>query len=88
MSTNIHFPSDNSLLADGIRVLSRLLQRAKQLWPRYKTLNKRLFRNCYRSARKISQRIDNLSRSRNQAGRSGRQQAYQELLIIALLKIL
>ena len=29
VATNIHFPSDNSLLVDGVRVLTRLLQQRK-----------------------------------------------------------
>ncbi|MDZ4875783.1 MAG: hypothetical protein CLLPBCKN_005203 [Chroococcidiopsis cubana SAG 39.79] len=31
VATNIHFPSDNSLLVDGVRVLSRLLCKAKEI---------------------------------------------------------
>jgi transposase, IS5 family len=31
VATNIHFPSDNSLLGDGVKVISRILSQAKSI---------------------------------------------------------
>jgi transposase, IS5 family len=54
VATNIHFPSDNSLLVDGVKVISRLLSKAKEiLLPDLKKINLSIFRNRHRTARKI-----------------------------------
>jgi IS5 family transposase len=46
VETNIHFPSDNSLLTDGVRVLSRLLREARKLLLHQNcSANRRLFQN-------------------------------------------
>jgi IS5 family transposase len=59
VTTNIHFPSDNSLLVDGVRVLTRLLQQARKLLLQHNcSVNAQLFRNRNRTARRISRRID------------------------------
>jgi IS5 family transposase len=51
--TNIHHPTDGSLLADGARVLSRLLRRAKRLLGEGTDLGKALFRDRTRSVRAL-----------------------------------
>lgn len=54
VATNIHFPSDNSLLVDGVKVISRLLSQAKEILLRdSKNINLSIFRNRHRTARKI-----------------------------------
>lgn len=84
VETNIHFPSDNSLLVDGVRVLTRLLQQARKLLLAHNcSLNAQLFRNRNRTARRISRRIDSLSRTRTQRGSEQRKQAYEKLLEVA-----
>ena len=45
VETNIHYPTDSSLLADGVRVLGRSLRRAKALVGRLAVLDQRVFRN-------------------------------------------
>lgn len=81
VATNIHFPSDNSLLVDGVKVISRLLLRAKEISiANSKYINSSLFRNRYRTARRISRQIDGLSKTRNQSGRQKREQAYSKLI--------
>jgi IS5 family transposase len=83
VSTNIHFPSDNSLLVDGVKVISRLLSQAKEVLLRSsKSVNSSLFRNRHRTARRISRQIDSLSKTRNQSGRQKREQAYSKLIQI------
>ena len=80
VATNIHFPSDNSLLVDGVRVMSRLLYKAKEILSSNSKIHPRLFQNRYRTARKISRNIDSLSQARSQWGRQNREQAYRQLL--------
>ena len=84
VATNIHFPSDNSLLVDGVKVISRLLSQAKVILLRdSKNINLSIFRNRHRTARRISREIDSLSKTRNQSGRQKREKAYSKLINIA-----
>lgn len=55
VETNIHPPTDNSLLGDGVRVISRMLKRAHVLLG--DTLDKTLFRDRTRSAKRIARHI-------------------------------
>lgn len=58
VATNIHFPSNNSLLVDGVKVISRLFSQAKKILLRYsKNVNLSIFRNRHRTARRISNGI-------------------------------
>jgi IS5 family transposase len=57
VETNIHFPSDSTLLWDCVRVLTRLALRLKKLLP--KAVGR--FRNRTRSARRRMQRIQRLT---------------------------
>jgi len=81
VATNIHFPSDNSLLGDGVKVIGRILAQAKFIIiPTLKTINSSLFRNRYRTARRIARQIDSLSKTKNQSGQQKRKQAYMKLI--------
>jgi IS5 family transposase len=60
--TNIHHPTDGSLLADGVRVLSRLLRRAKALLGDRPDLGKEAFRNRSRSVRELVRRLHRQAR--------------------------
>jgi len=62
VETNIHYPTDSSLLADGVRVLGRTLSRAKALVGEGAELTKKTFRNRTRSARNAARQIQRLSR--------------------------
>ena len=57
VETNIHHPTDSTLLADGVRVLGRTLTRARQLLGEKLDVPKRLFRNRTRSAKKAARQI-------------------------------
>ena len=84
VATNIHFPSDNSLLVDGVKVISRILSQAKVImFANSKTINSSVFRNRHRTARRISRQIDGSSKTRNQYGRQKREQAYSKLIQVA-----
>jgi IS5 family transposase len=81
VATNIHFPSDNSLLVDGVKVISRILSQSKSIiLANSKSINLRIFRNRYRTARRISREIDSFSKTRNESGKQKRKQAYMKLI--------
>ena len=64
VETHIHYPTDNSLLADGVRVLGRMLTRAKTLVDgRTVRWRKSLFCNHARSARRLARQIAQRARS-------------------------
>jgi IS5 family transposase len=79
VETNIHYPTDSSLLADSVRVLGRTLQRAKALIQEQSGLAKELFRNRTRSAQRTARQIGRLSRG----GQARTQTAYRKLVSIA-----
>ena len=54
VETAVHYPTDSSLLADGVRVLSRLVDRARDV---LKASAEACFRNRTRSAKQLAQRI-------------------------------
>jgi IS5 family transposase len=62
VESNIHYPTDSSLLADSVRVLGRTLQRTKALIQEQSGLAKEIFRNRTRSARRAARQIGRLSR--------------------------
>jgi len=57
VETNIHYPTDSSLLYDGVRVLSRTLQQAQQVLRATATLAKDVFRDRTRSAKRAARQI-------------------------------
>src|SRR5713226_6026893 len=59
--SHIHYPTDSSLLVDGVRVLSRLLERA-QPYLRGRLQRSAVCRNRTRSARRRARHIAQLSR--------------------------
>lgn len=67
VETNIHYPSDNSLLYDGVRVISRLLKRAKGVLSQGEALAKTVFRDRTRSAKRVSQQLGRQARRGSQA---------------------
>ena len=70
VETNIHYPTDSSLLADGVRVLGRTLSRAKVVMGAGAGLAKKAFRNRTRSARNAVREIQRLSRQGKEKVRS------------------
>jgi transposase, IS5 family len=59
VETNIHHPTDSALLLDGVRVLSRLLRRAKRMLgaESVQRLGGEIFRTRNRSVRRVAQRL-------------------------------
>jgi IS5 family transposase len=82
VETNIHHPTDSSLLADGVRVLSRALGRARDVLQVAATntvpVAKAVFRNRTRSARNAAREI---ARQAQKAGECT-QRTYRKLLRI------
>ena len=79
VETNIHHPTDSSLLADGVRVLGRTLSQAWQSLGDKLDLPQRLFRNRTRSAKKAARQIAKGSRQ----GKVAIQAHYRHLLEVA-----
>ena len=78
--TNIHYPTDSSLLLDGVRLLSRWLGEAETLLPARMRANG-LCRKRVRSARRRAHQIGRLTRQASKATRkhSGAQQVKKSL---------
>jgi transposase, IS5 family len=76
VETNIHYPTDSSLLADGVRVLGRSLTRAKAIVGQAAELGESVFRNRTRSAKRAAREVGQLSRH----GREKTLLAYKRLV--------
>lgn len=79
VETNIHYPTDSSLLNDGVRVLSRDLKRAQKVLVAGMGMVNSLFRDRSRSARRVKRQIEGIARK----GREKTKPLYQKLLKIA-----
>ena len=75
--TNVHYPTDSSLLGDGVRVLQRVVARAEKLVPSLGTL-----RDRSKSVRNRMLEIGRAARGKGEAARDRREQSYRKLLRI------
>jgi IS5 family transposase len=86
VESNIHHPTDSSLLVDGVQVLSRTLSRARKVIESAATeaeqVAKKVFRNRLRSARNMGREISNTTRSRAKDSRDQSRRAYKKLIEI------
>ena len=80
VETNIHAPSDSSLLVDGVRVLGRTLTRAKAVLGAAAAELGEAFRNRIRSARRTARQIGEHVSRRSAAAQATAQQAYRRLV--------
>jgi transposase, IS5 family len=78
VETNIHYPTDSSLLGDGVRVLTRTMQGLSGV---VKTTTDKI-RNRMRSTSRRVMEIARASRSRGKGVEEKRKRSYQRLLII------
>jgi len=87
VETNIAYPSDSKLLADGVRVLSRTLKRLKatvaQAAGAVPEKTAKFFRDRTRSARQQARTIQSTARQRSEAAKAVMQQAYRRLVQVA-----
>jgi transposase, IS5 family len=78
VATPIHYPTDSALLADGVRVVSRLVGRARDV---LRATAEAVFRDRTRSAKRLAQRISSTPATRQ--GKQERPDLYGQLLHIA-----
>lgn len=83
VESEIAYPSDSKLLADGVRVLSRTLKRAQGLLSPKLSQGGELFRDRTRSARNQARQIGQRARQRSQAAKEKMSQAYRRLIQIS-----
>jgi IS5 family transposase len=83
VETNVAYPSDSKLLADGVRVLGRTLKRIRTAIGDGVCEVAPLFRDHTRSARQVARRIQQTARRRGEAAINEMQQSYQRLVSIA-----
>lgn len=84
VETNIHHPTDSALLGDGVRVVSRLLRRARKVLPTevLSRLPKELFRTRNRSVRRTAQRLHRIARRKGDEAKKDLKEAYRKLISI------
>ena len=89
VETNIHHPTDDALIADGVRVISRLVGRAKEFIPEgvCQAARGEPFRNRTRSAKRLAHKISKMARRRTQEAKTGYRAAYQSLVKVARASI-
>jgi IS5 family transposase len=83
VETIIHHPSDSSLLADGVRVVSRLLRRAKPVLGGAAGFGQAVFRTRTRSARRLVQGLHRLGRGKGEEVVQAMRRAYARLIAVA-----
>jgi transposase, IS5 family len=83
VETNIHHPTDDTLISDGVRVIGgRLLRRAKSFVEQSVTSEQKgePFRNRLRSAKRLALKISRMALRRSQEAKAGLRAAYERLL--------
>jgi IS5 family transposase len=83
VETTIHHPTDSRLLGDGVRVLSRLLRRAKGVVAGETNLPKTSFQRHTRSVRRLAQQIHRVARRRGEQAAEELQSTYRKLVAVA-----
>jgi len=83
VETNIAYPRDSSLLSDGVRVVSRLIGRAKEFVAEQIEAVGEVFRNRTRSAKGLAHQITEEARRRGEQAEVARQATYKRLLKVA-----
>jgi IS5 family transposase len=83
IATTIHHPTDSRLLGDGVRVLSRLLRRAKRVLGEQTGLSREAFRTRTRSVRRLAQQVHRLARRKGEEAAEELKAAYTRLVEIA-----
>jgi transposase, IS5 family len=83
VETPIHYPTDSGLLGDGIRVLTRLIQRAKPLLQPRLVGENGVFRNRMRSGRRTLQALYRVVRRKAETAVAQQLPLYARLIQIA-----
>lgn len=80
--TNIHYPTDSSLLDDSARVLSRLVRQARDLVRPRTSADKAWFRDRHRQAHHLACAISRLARQKGKTIGKASQKLYGQLLTV------
>ena len=80
VETNIHYPSDSSLLSDSVRVLGRTLSRAKEALQGKTVLGATVFRNRTRSVRRFARQVGEAMRKSSATAKAEGSLAYRKLV--------
>ena len=80
VQTTIHHPTDSGLLVDSVRVLSRLVKRAKPLVAEQLQSVGAACRSRLRSARQAAQRLHRLLRRKSETKEQDQRRHYQKLI--------
>jgi transposase, IS5 family len=83
VQTQIHHPTDSGLLVDSVRVLSRIVKRAKGLVAHQVSYLQQTCRSRLRSARKTAQTLHRQLRRKGEEKEAEQKQLYQKLIEIA-----
>jgi transposase, IS5 family len=83
VQTEIHHPTDSGLLVDSVRVLSRLVKRAKGLVGEQVRSAEQPCRSRVRSAKRVAQQLHRQLRRKGEDKEAEQQQRYQKLVEIA-----
>jgi transposase, IS5 family len=83
VQTEIHHPTDSGLLVDGVRVLSRLVKRAKGLVAGQVRSVEQTCRSRLRSAKRVAQQLHRQLRRKGEDKEAEQKQLYQKLVEIA-----
>src|SRR3982750_782409 len=80
VETEIHYPTDSGLIGHGVRVVSRLLRRAKAVLGETASQLGGAFRSRVRTVRKLAQQLHRIARRKGQQGREALKAAYTKLI--------
>jgi transposase, IS5 family len=80
VQTNIHHPTDSGLLVDSVRVLSRLVQRAKGLVKDQVRNVQSICRSRLRTARQVAQTLHRQLRRKGEDKEAEQKELYQKLI--------
>lgn len=80
VQTNIHHQTDSGLLVDSVRVLSRLVRRAKPLVEEVIPQAKQVHRARLLSARRVAQKLHRRLRHKGEDKEAEQKALYQELI--------
>jgi IS5 family transposase len=83
VETDIHFPTDSGLVGDGVRVVSRLLRRARAALGEAAAGMGEAFRSRVRTVRKLAQQLHRIARRKGEQGREALKAAYGRLIATA-----
>jgi IS5 family transposase len=80
VETNVHYPVDSTLLADGVRVLARTIRRAKPILEDTVERARTLFRDRSRKVRQVTKELIDASRRRGEQAVQEVKERYEQLL--------